>query len=247
MLCYIIRLNISNFYCSYLGINCYEMADAIESVYSQHPSHTLPSVFNDLDEPSSYIQLQDVSHRALTTTIPKKDLVLLNFDPGTDRSRFRAHLLKTICHPKNEQNFTYATCIVKPNGVHIKKIPQIYQRNRQYPFWLSPRGGGLDCHRTWEALYLDIIPIVWNSSLNILFENLPVVIINGYEELNEKFLYDKLNEISKKKLSKEKVYQYEKLRNAYWRRLILDKSRYKKKKNFHERTNQCWKADSTIN
>jgi hypothetical protein len=223
------------------------MADAIRSVYSQHPHHTLPPVFNDLDEPSGYIQLRDVSYRALTTSIPNKDLVLINFDPGTDRSRFRLRLWKTICHPKNKQNFTYAACILKLGGVHIDKLPHIYERNRQYPFWLSPRGGGLDCHRTWEALYLDIIPIVWNSSLNILFENLPVLIINDYEELNEKFLYEKLNEISKKKLSQEKVYQYEKLRNAYWRRLILDKSRHRRQKNVHQRINQCWRAKGTIN
>jgi hypothetical protein len=83
--------------------------------------------------------------------------------------------------------------------------------------------------------------------LNVLFENLPVVIINDYEELNETFLYEKLNEISKKKLSKKKVYQFEKLRNAYWRRLILDKSRHKRKKNAYKRINQCWRARRTIN
>jgi hypothetical protein len=152
-----------------------------------------------------------------------------------------------MCPRKTTENFTYATCIVKPDGVQIEKLSEIYARNRQYPFWLSPRGGGLDCHRTWEALYLDVIPIVWNSSLNVLYENLPVVIINDYKELNEKFLYEKLADISKKKLSKEKVYQYEKLRNAYWRRLILDKSRHKQKKNVHERKNQCWRAKRTIN
>jgi hypothetical protein len=138
-------------------------------------------------------------------------------------------------------------CISKPGGVQVHELPKIYKRNRQYPFWLSPRGGGIDCHRTWEALYLDIIPIVWNNSLNILYENLPVVIINDYEELNEKYLYEKLNEISKKKLSKEKSYQYEKLRNAYWRRLILNKSRHKENRNVHERQNQCWVANNTVN
>ena len=30
----------------------------------------------------------------------------------------------------------------------------------QYAFVLSPRGGGYDCHRTWEALLLGSIPIV---------------------------------------------------------------------------------------
>jgi hypothetical protein len=228
------------------GINCYEMADAIYTVYSQQPNYTLPPLFNDSDEPSVYIQPQDVSHRALSTTINNKELVLLNFNPRTDGSQSRSRLWKIMCEPENKQNITYATCFLKPGGVQINNLPNIYKRNRQYPFWLSPRGGGIDCHRTWEALYLDIIPIVWNNSLNVLYENLPVLIINGHEELNEKFLYAKLNEISTKKLSKEKVYQYEKLWNAYWRRLILDKSRYRGKKNVHVRENRCWRANRTV-
>ncbi|CAF0727383.1 unnamed protein product [Rotaria sp. Silwood1] len=230
-----------------IGINCYEMADAIQNVYSQQQNHTIPSIFNEFDEPSSYIQPQDVSHRALTTKIEKENLVLINFDKGTDKSGLRSRIWKSMCTSKNRANYTFIKCIGKPGGVQIEELPKLYERNRQYPFWLSPRGNGIDCHRTWEALYLDIIPIVWNNSLNVLYENLPVLIINGYEELNEKFLYEKLNEISKKKLSKNNVYQYEKLRNAYWRRLILNKSRHRNKKSLHQRTKRCWSAKSTVN
>jgi hypothetical protein len=228
------------------GINCYEMADAIQGVYSQQQNHRLPPVFNDLDEPSSYIQLQDISHRALTTNISNKDLVLINFDSNNDQTGLRSRILKSMCNETVGQRYSFVKCISKKGGVQINEMPKVYERNRQYPFWLSPRGSGLDCHRTWEALYLDIIPIVWNSSLNVLYENLPVLIINDYQELNEKFLYEKLNEISKKKLSKEKIYQYEKLRNAYWRRLILEKSRHKEKKDIYKRANQCWSARNTV-
>ncbi|CAF1248561.1 unnamed protein product [Rotaria sordida] len=230
-----------------IGINCYEMADAIQSIYSQQRDYKLSPIFYELDEPSGYIQPQDVSNRALTTNIEKEDLVLINFDKGTDKSGLRSHIWKNLCMKKKSSNYTFVTCISKPGGVQIKELPKLYERNRQYPFWLSPRGNGIDCHRTWEALYLDIIPIVWNNSLNILYENLPVVIINNYEELNENILYEKLNEISKKKLSGKKVYQYEKLRNAYWRRLILNKSRHRKKKSIYQRTKRCWSAKSTVN
>jgi hypothetical protein len=152
------------------------MADSIQNIHSQQSKHTLPPIFNDLDEPSAYIQPQDVAHRALTTTIPNKNLVLINFDLVTDRTGLRLHLWKSMCLGKNKENFTYATCILKKGGIHLTEdLSRIYERNRQYPFWLSPRGGGLDCHRTWEALYLDIIPIVWNNSLNVLYENLPVL------------------------------------------------------------------------
>jgi hypothetical protein len=228
------------------GINCYEMADGIQSVYSQHSNHTLPPIFNDIDEPSSYIQPQDVSHRALTTQIPSKDLVLINFDPTSDKTGLRTRIWNSVCAKKDGHNDTFVKCFKKPHGVQIKNLSNIYERNRQYPFWLSPRGNGLDCHRTWEALYLDIIPIVWNNSLNVLYENLPVVIINDYKELNQTFLYEKLNEISQTKLSIEKIYQYEKLRHAYWRRLILDKSRHGKTTSVHKRTKQCWRAMHTF-
>ncbi|CAF2889887.1 unnamed protein product [Rotaria sp. Silwood2] len=99
-----------------IGINCFEMADAIQSVYVQQRNHTLPSIFNELDEPAKYIQPQDVSHRAVSTN-------------------------------KNQLNYSFVKCIGKPGGVQIQELPKFYERNRQYPFWLSPRGNGIDCRR----------------------------------------------------------------------------------------------------
>lgn len=222
------------------------MADAIQNIQSKHPDNKLPPIYNESDEPSSYIQPLDASHRAQTIKIDHKKLVLINFDSGTDKTGLRSNIWKNVCFKKNKTKYPFYTCIFKDGGVQISKLPNIYERNRQYPFWLSPRGNGLDCHRTWEALYLDIIPIVWNNSLNVIFEDLPVLIINDYKELNETFLYDKLDEISKRKLEKSSIYKYEKLRNAYWRRLILSKSRYKKQSDIYLRKKRCWRAKSTI-
>lgn len=222
------------------------MANAIYGVHSQHSTDTLPPVFNLVDEPSVYIQPQDISRRALTTNISKDHLVLINFSPETDGTGLRARIVKEMCSDDNKQKYSFVQCVTKNYGVQIKDLPKIYERNRQYPFWLSPRGNGLDCHRTWEAFYLDIIPIVWNNSLTVLYENLPVVIINDITELNEEFLYRKLDEIARKKVSRDKSYQYEKLRNAYWRRLILEKSRHKDNRNVHIRQHQCWRAEEKI-
>ena len=230
---------------SYLGINCYEMADAMNIVHGRHPNHTLPRIFDDDDEPSSYIQPLDQSRRVLETTVPSKELLLINYRPNTDTTGLRSRIWKRMCHRKHRQNCTFVTCISKDHGVQMANLPRIYERNRAYPFWLSPRGNGIDCHRTWEALYLDIIPVVWNSSLNVLYEHLPVLIINDYDELNETFLYRKLRDISMRKLSSKNEYRYEKLRHAYWRRLILSKSRHHFR-NTRSRTNQCWRAKSTI-
>lgn len=239
LLCFSLILTLNDLF---VGINCYEMADAIYGVHSQHSQDVLPPVFHQPDEPSVYIQPYDVSRQALNTTIANDHLVLINFSPETDGSGLRKRIVEEMCSNETENKYPFIQCFTKKYGVQIPDLPKLYERNRQYPFWLSPRGNGIDCHRTWEALYLDIIPIVWNNSLTVLYENLPVLIINGIEELNEKFLREKLEEISKKKMTQS--YQYEKLRNAYWRRLILDKSRHRDMNSVSKRDNQCWRAES---
>ena len=80
----------------------------------------------------------------------------------------------------------------------------------QSKFVLSPRGNGLDCHRTWEALYMGAIPIVRTSTLDPLFEDLPVLIINDWSEITDSFLLEKYQEMQ------GKTYQLEKLYSAYW-------------------------------
>jgi hypothetical protein len=48
---------------------------------------------------------------------------------------------------------------------------------------VSPHGNGLDCHRTWESLVLGNIVIVKRSSLDPLYEGLPVVIVDDWREI----------------------------------------------------------------
>ncbi|HEY2809898.1 MAG TPA: hypothetical protein VGJ00_00675 [Rhabdochlamydiaceae bacterium] len=77
-------------------------------------------------------------------------------------------------------------------------------------FVLSPRGNGLDTHRSWESLYMGAFPIVKTSCLDSLFEGLPVVIINDWEEVTESFLQEKYAEM------KDANYQWEKLFAPFW-------------------------------
>jgi len=48
---------------------------------------------------------------------------------------------------------------------------------------LSPPGNGPDCHRTWEALYLGATPIVLRDYWPFRGYDLPVVALNGWDEL----------------------------------------------------------------
>ncbi len=81
-------------------------------------------------------------------------------------------------------------------------------------FVLSPRGNGLDCHRTWETLLMGSIPIIRTSTLDVLYEGLPVVIVRDWKEVTEEFLNKKWEEMS------AKTYNLEKLYADYWLNLI---------------------------
>lgn len=60
---------------------------------------------------------------------------------------------------------------------------EIWERYARHAFVLSLRGNGLDCHRTWEALYLGSIVITRASSLDPLFDGLPVVRVKSWDEI----------------------------------------------------------------
>ncbi|CAF3794661.1 unnamed protein product [Rotaria sp. Silwood1] len=216
------------------------MAESIRGIHQQYRNYTLPSVFNkSMDEPLYYVQPFDITQSVLNSHNQSDKLLLLNFHPDTDPDGLRRKLWKNICGNKNK--YSFATCFDKSSGVDRSILQTIYKRNRQYPLWLSPRGNGIDCHRTWEALYLDAIPIVWHSTIDSLYTDLPVIIIHDWNEINKQFLRNKLYEIALKKLQQPPVYHYEKLRHAFWRDMILKKSRHSST-NTHIHKNRCWQA-----
>jgi hypothetical protein len=88
----------------------------------------------------------------------------------------------------------------------------------EYKFILSPPGAGIDCHRTWEALYTGTIPIIISSSINEIYTDMPVLIINDWNEITQEFLELKYEEIQVKLKNNE--YNMDKLYFYYWRDLI---------------------------
>jgi hypothetical protein len=86
----------------------------------------------------------------------------------------------------------------------------LWRRRGEHAFVLSPHGTGLDCHRTWEALALGHIVLTSSSSIDPLFDGLPVVTLNSW------------NEITSENLKKwRQQFQsscgiHEKLKSSYW-------------------------------
>ena len=62
--------------------------------------------------------------------------------------------------------------------------PEAYfQELRDSVFVLSPRGNGLDCHRTWEALYCGAIPVVSAGTLSpALASRLPIMVVDSWSD-----------------------------------------------------------------
>lgn len=134
-------------------------------------------------------------------------------------------------HAPNRKNKLYINFARSTNPIRVNLYKQFKNKNftkfaprqelakylqemSQYKFVLSPFGNGLDCHRTWEALLIGAIPVVLTSTLDPLYLDLPVIIVNNWQEITIDFLTRKHKEI------KIKAYKYEKLFMPYWIALI---------------------------
>lgn len=144
-------------------------------------------------------------------TVPRDILLYMNFTVGTfyeERAKV-AELFKG-------NDYCYVS--------QPKELSAYLADLAQSKFVLSPRGNGLDCHRTWEALLMGAIPIVRTSSLDPMYKNLPVVIVNGWEEIDADFLQKKYEEFQSQKFDLDKMYI------DYWLTFI---DSYKTKRNKH--------------
>ena len=86
---------------------------------------------------------------------------------------------------------------------------------RNHTFVFCPRGVGYDTHRLWETLYMGSIPIVKRCLALEGFADLPILFIDDWAEVNERFLIRKYEEFSMRK-----DWNLTKLKVGYWLDLI---------------------------
>lgn len=101
----------------------------------------------------------------------------------------------------NNVNITYDTNI--PFNEYIERMSH-------HKFVISPPGNGIDCHRTWEALYVGSIPIVIKNDIYNDWCDLPILQVNSYNDITQEILdtFIKL------------PYNHEKLLIDYWKHKI---------------------------
>lgn len=86
------------------------------------------------------------------------------------------------------------------NVYQNKIIPreETWENMVKYKWIISPHGNGLDCHRTYEAIALGCIPVVKSSTLDIMYKDMPIIILNDWNEISLELLKSKTVEALKK-------------------------------------------------
>lgn len=136
----------------------------------------------------------------------KQAKILMGFSLGTNadarftcyRAFWRQPTVTEIMHPLNAH--LYRKLLVK------------------HQFVASPVGNGLDCHRTWEAMYLGVIPLVEDNYMHRYFASLglPLIIVDNWNTWAKKTPTELQNayETTIQNAKKEALYF------NYWKNLI---------------------------
>jgi hypothetical protein len=135
------------------------------------------------------------------------NLIYLNFNINT------YPLERQICYDLFYDK-PYVTIGNINNTLEGRKL--FLQEIRNHKFVLCPRGNGIDTHRLWETLYMGSIPIVKKCIAMNDFNDLPILFINDWSEVNNtEYLEIKYNEIM------SHSWNFNKLKFSYWKNIIL--------------------------
>lgn len=131
--------------------------------------------------------------------LSKNKLLYLNFSLKTNKNR--NHIMNNL---------------LKNGFIKNKKLPwnEYIKDLACHKFAISPNGNGIDCHRTWECLYLGVIPIVMKSVAMSFFKDLPILFVDNYDIVNKDFLMMKFFEFQNRK------FNLDKLSLIYWKNKI---------------------------
>lgn len=99
----------------------------------------------------------------------------------------------------------------------FKSWDENLSETQNYKYVLEAFGRCFDGFRVWESILIGTIPIVFSSPLNELYDDLPILVIDSFEQINETFLEEQY-----KILSNRTDYKLEKLRIEYWKNLIYN-------------------------
>lgn len=126
---------------------------------------------------------------------------LLSIPIGIENSQWFDHNLfynvRKMNLPKTKNIYFYFSLSTHPSRYDCynklkDKLEWNIKRNKQeyfielakHKYAICPRGNGLDTHRLWECLYLDVIPIVIKNDYPNT-DNLPIIVLNDWEDIDK--------------------------------------------------------------
>jgi|694.fasta_scaffold143158_3 hypothetical protein len=149
-----------------------------QNKYFDHPKlFSLPIAIANKQWPHG--NLQDLEE-VIKLNLPKTTLIYKNFNISTNFShRYQVN------QETNENGFEMALATSFKD--YIKQIKQSY-------FCIAPLGNGADCHRIWECLYLNCVPIVPKKEFCFdEFKHLPILFVDSYKDITKEFLYQQID------------------------------------------------------
>lgn len=116
---------------------------------------------------------EEIFYKVMKLNLKKDRDIYVNFDINT-----------------NLKEREYCLYNLKKNGLILQnKLPfekYLMELSKSY-FVVSPNGNGIDCHKTWESLYMKTIPIVTKSINSEYYSSkLPICIIDSWSDFNPK-------------------------------------------------------------
>ena len=111
-------------------------------------------------------------------SLEKKKDILVSFSVNTNVAE-RTRVMK-ICQEYGFEN-------------EKMKVGEFRQRLAQSRFVISPPGNGIDCHRTWEAMYHKTIPVIETRHNLFQHVDLPILTVNSYHDFFKMPLDERLS------------------------------------------------------
>lgn len=169
--------------------------------------YSLPlGITNNTNESTDHIIFgnTDIMMEVNAMKVERQHLVYLNVSPTTHPER------RYVLEVFNDKDYVYKRKLVKT----LEDRRQFLIDIKSSKFVLCPRGNGIDTHRLWETLYMGSIPIVRRELMYEQHTDLPILIVDNWNDVTEEFLEAKYDEI----MSKE--WNLDKLKIGYWEDFI---------------------------
>lgn len=152
----------------------------------------------------------------LSNNMSKKNLTYINKIPKNlklENKNFKLYVNFRKSTNRNErdalyqyfQNFDWV--ITKNPELSLEEYEKDLKENL---FVLCPWGNGVDTHRLWETLYSGSIPITKKHPTFNKFNDLPIIQVDSYKDINYQMLTNCLSEI------KNKNFNFNKLNAVWW-------------------------------